>query len=91
MGLLECACWRVERLRKLSGVISATIFGQSVHALVDEKLSDSAIASALSRENIPLSNIAPLAVSLEDVFVEMSYRKEAERRATEALAAGVRA
>jgi ABC-2 type transport system ATP-binding protein len=71
-------------LRKLPGVISATVFGQSVHALIEDRLSHEALTAALAKENIPVGDIRPLAVSLEDVFVEMSYRRESERNQKEA-------
>lgn len=64
--------------RELSGILSATIFGQSIHALVDESFSESALRSQLAAEGIAVAEIRPLEPSLEDVFVELTYKHKAE-------------
>ena len=63
-------------VRRLPGIRSATIFGQSIHALVDEDLSLDALRSQLAEHGIPVKEIRPLAPSLEDVFVELTYKHE---------------
>jgi ABC-type multidrug transport system ATPase subunit len=70
--------------RKINGVRSATIFGQSIHALIDEHLDLHAIREQLSKEGITVTEIRPLAASLEDVFVELTYKHEAKQEAARA-------
>src|SRR5690242_6557907 len=70
--------------RKINGVRSATIFGQSIHALIDDHLDLHAIREQLSKEGITVTEIRPLAASLEDVFVELTYKHEAKQEAARA-------
>jgi ABC-type multidrug transport system ATPase subunit len=62
--------------RRIPGIRSATIFGQSIHALVDEHLSLDGVRGQLAENGIAVSEIRPLAPSLEDVFVELTYKHE---------------
>src|SRR5437867_1157115 len=62
----------LQALRHLEGVRTATVFGQSVHLLVDEKLSEQAIRSELAKAGIPQADIRSIAPSLEDVFVALT-------------------
>lgn len=62
----------LQAVRRLPGVRGATVFGQSMHLLVDKTLPDQAIIAALAREGIPHPDIRPIAPSLEDVFVTLS-------------------
>src|SRR5881275_2379427 len=62
--------------RGIPGIRSATIFGQSVHALVDENLSLDGLRRELAENGIAVDEIRPLAPSLEDVFVELTYKQE---------------
>ena len=62
--------------RGIPGIRSATIFGQSVHALVDENLSLDGLRRELAVNGIAVDEIRPLAPSLEDVFVELTYKQE---------------
>ncbi len=64
--------------REMPDIRSATIFGQSIHALVDDKFDEAALWARLKDEGIPLREIRPLLASLEDVFVELTYRRQAE-------------
>jgi hypothetical protein len=59
-------------LRRLPGVRTATVFGQSMHLLVDEKMSDEVFRNELAKVNIPNADIRPIAPSLEDVFVALT-------------------
>jgi ABC-2 type transport system ATP-binding protein len=59
----------LERLRKRPGVRQATIFGQAVHALVDEGLT----TAELGLEGL---DVRPAEASLEDVFVALSRAQE---------------
>jgi len=62
--------------RQIPGIRSATIFGQSIHALVDDHLDLEGVRERLNKENIAVAEIRPLAPSLEDVFVELTYRHQ---------------
>ena len=62
--------------RGIPGIRSATIFGQTIHALVDENLSLDGLRGQLAENGIAVNEIRPLAPSLEDVFVELTYQHE---------------
>jgi ABC-type multidrug transport system ATPase subunit len=64
--------------RTVSGVRSATIFGQSIHALIDDHLDLDHLRSQLLQQNVVVAEIRPLAPSLEDVFVELTSRHVAQ-------------
>ena len=68
--------------REIPGVRSATIFGQSIHALVDENCDMEGLRKELLKKNIIVAEIRPLAPSLEDVFVELTSKHQAEQEAT---------
>jgi len=63
--------------RELPGIRSATIFGQSIHALIDDNLSLDTLRSCLEDKSVSVAEIRPLAPSLEDVFVELTYKHQA--------------
>src|SRR3954447_11496122 len=67
--------------RKFPGVRSTTVFGQAIHALVDDSLNEQELNQHLSREHIRVYEIRSLLPSLEDVFVELTYRRQAELEA----------
>jgi ABC-type multidrug transport system ATPase subunit len=62
----------LQALRRLPGVRSATVFGQSMHLLVDKGTSEEFIRAELAKAGIPHADIRPIAPSLEDVFVTLS-------------------
>jgi ABC-type multidrug transport system ATPase subunit len=64
----------LQALRHLAGVRTATVFGQSMHLLVDEGLSEPGILRELARAGIPHAEIHPIGPSLEDVFVALTTR-----------------
>ena len=70
--------------RKFPGVLSATVFGQSVHALVDGSFDQAALGKMLLGQGIDITEVRPLTASLEDVFVELTYRRQAEMEASRA-------
>jgi ABC-2 type transport system ATP-binding protein len=70
--------------RKVPGVRSATIFGESIHALVDEDFSTDQFRKRLQSEGMPVTEIRGLTPSLEDVFMELTYRRQAELEAARA-------
>ena len=59
-------------LRKLEGVRDATVFGQSMHLLVDALMPEQLIRDTLATVDIHEIDIRPIAPSLEDVFVELT-------------------
>jgi ABC-type multidrug transport system ATPase subunit len=63
--------------RHLPGIRSATIFGQSIHALIDEHFDMTDLRQQLLKNGIAVTEIRPLEASLEDVFVELTYRHQA--------------
>ena len=62
----------LQAVRRLAGVRSATVFGQSMHLLVETALSDQAIRARLATVGIAQADIRPIAPSLEDVFVALT-------------------
>jgi ABC-type multidrug transport system ATPase subunit len=69
----------LRKARTLPFMRSATIFGRSIHALVDEKISAEEFAAELRRVGVEVEEVRPLLPDLEDVFVELTYRRaEAE-------------
>jgi ABC-type multidrug transport system ATPase subunit len=63
--------------RTLPGIRSATIFGQSVHALIYDHLDLDHLRGQLQKQGVIVAEIRPLAPSLEDVFVELTFRHQA--------------
>jgi len=59
-------------VRKLDGVRGATVFGQSMHLLVDAQLPEQLIRETLAAVGIHGIDIRPIAPSLEDVFVALT-------------------
>lgn len=60
--------------RTIPGVRSATIFGESIHALVNKPFDAEELRKTLSKRDIQVKEIRPLEPSLEDVFVELTYK-----------------
>jgi len=63
--------------RQIPGIRSATIFGQSIHALIEEHFDLEDLREQLQKHGIVVAEIRPLAPSLEDVFVELTYKNQA--------------
>jgi ABC transporter DrrB family efflux protein len=65
----------LSRLRQLPGVADATLFGQTIHLLVDARVSPEEIRRhlGLSESESPVRPISP---SLEDVFVTLTRAQE---------------
>ena len=76
---LDVTCEHVtlalQTIRHVAGVRSATVFGQSMHLLVDESLPDERIREELSRAGVPQVDIHAMGPSLEDVFVALTTQK----------------
>ena len=73
---LEVLCDHVttglQALRKLPGVSSATIFGQTMNIVVADYVTDGDILAALRAVGIHHADLRPIAPSLEDVFVALT-------------------
>jgi ABC-type multidrug transport system ATPase subunit len=68
----------LQTLRHLPGVRTTTVFGQSMHLLVDEQVSEQKIRDELSRAGVSHVDIHSIGPSLEDVFVALTTRKNGE-------------
>ena len=62
----------LQALRRVPGVRTATVFGQSMHLLVDKDMAEALIRAELAQAGIPEADIRPIAPSLEDVFVALT-------------------
>src|SRR6202790_504060 len=71
-------------VRTIPAIRSATIFGQAIHALAEEHFDLDALRQQLLKEGIGVAEIRPLAPSLEDVFVELTYNNQAQAEAPSA-------
>ncbi len=71
-------------VRQIPGVRSATIFGQSIHALIDDHCDLHDLREQLLKNGIAVAEIRPLAPSLEDVFVELTNKHQAMLEAAHA-------
>ena len=64
----------LQAMRRLRGIRTATVFGQSMHLLVDQNLAESEIDAKLRGVGISHSEIHEIGPSLEDVFVTLSEK-----------------
>jgi ABC-type multidrug transport system ATPase subunit len=73
---LEIFCHHVttglQVVRHQPGVRSATIFGQTINAVVEDALPDEALVAALREAGLQDVDLRPIAPSLEDVFVALT-------------------
>ncbi len=74
----EHAARTLSWLRGQSFCEDATIFGESVHAVVPSSLTDAALVSALHAGGFPGAEVRQIHASLEDVFVKLT--EDAARR-----------
>jgi len=70
--------------RGIPGLRSATIFGESIHALVEDQFDQASLRGILQKNGITVTEIRPLTPSLEDVFVELTYRHKSMAEAVNA-------
>jgi ABC-type multidrug transport system ATPase subunit len=70
----------LQAMRQLDGVQSATVFGQSMHLLVDERVTRAEIDEKLRSVGVGQSEIHEIGPSLEDVFVTLSEKHAGEQR-----------
>lgn len=82
---LEVTCDHVTvglpAVRRLPGVRAATVFGQSMHLLVDATVGEAELRACLREVQIHHADIRPIAPSLEDVFVTLTSQSHTERAA----------
>ena len=71
----------LQALRHAPGVRSATVFGQSMHLLVDQGTPEDAIRGELARVGIHHADIRPIGPSLEDVFVALTAQTNDQAKA----------
>ena len=70
----------LQAMRQLDGVRTATVFGQSMHLLVDESVTREKIDNRLREVGIAHSDIHEIGPSLEDVFVTLSEKHATEQK-----------
>ena len=70
--------------RGILGIRSTTIFGQSIHALIDDHLDLEHLRAQLLKKDVVVAEIRPLAPSLEDVFVELTSHHLSAQEASRA-------
>ncbi len=75
---LDVTCEHVtvglQAMRHFPGVRTATVFGQSMHLLVDLTIAEEAIREQLAKVGISRADIRPIGPSLEDVFVALTAK-----------------
>jgi ABC-type multidrug transport system ATPase subunit len=78
---LDVTCEHVttglQAIRHLPGVRTATVFGQSMHLLVEQTMPEQFLRDALAKVGIPRAEIHLIGPSLEDVFVALTTRNGA--------------
>ena len=70
----------LRAMRDLEGVRTATVFGQSMHLLVDQKVQPGEIEQKLHHVGVGHVEIHEMGPSLEDVFVQLSAKHAAEEQ-----------
>ena len=68
----------LRKARNLPYLKSATIFGRAIHALVDDHVTSEHIVADLAAKGVQVEEIRPLVANLEDVFVELTVRRQRE-------------
>jgi ABC-type multidrug transport system ATPase subunit len=71
----------LRKAREMTLFRNATIFGRSIHALVDESVGQAELEHELRAHGIEVEQIRPLIPTLEDAFVELSQRHQAQMEA----------
>jgi ABC-type multidrug transport system ATPase subunit len=70
----------LQAMRQMDGIKNATVFGQSMHLLVDENVKRADIDEKLRSVGITSAEIHVIGRSLEDVFVALSARHSPENQ-----------
>jgi ABC-2 type transport system ATP-binding protein len=66
----------LRKARELPYLKSATIFGRSIHALVSDSVTEEQITADLLARGVQPQEVRPLVADLEDVFVELTYKRQ---------------
>jgi len=66
----------LHRLRRLDGVLDATLFGRRIHLLVRADLCEEDVRVALETSGFICRSVRPIPPSLEDVFVMLTKRRK---------------
>jgi ABC-2 type transport system ATP-binding protein len=66
----------LRQARELPYLRSATIFGRSIHALVDDTVNEEQLLRDLRARGVEPEEVRPLVADLEDVFVELTYKQQ---------------
>jgi ABC-type multidrug transport system ATPase subunit len=69
----------LQILRHQPGILTATVFGQSMHLLVDRSVTEEQIRRTLAEHGITEADVRPIAPSLEDVFVALTSNTNEQR------------
>jgi ABC-type multidrug transport system ATPase subunit len=72
----ENATRALHAARALPGVRSSTFFGDSIHLLVDAKVSGADLEKALTEKGIHVDRVNQMGATLEDVFVTLTEQQE---------------
>jgi ABC-type multidrug transport system ATPase subunit len=70
----------MQAVRQMRGVRAATVFGQSMHLLVDQSVTPEQIEEKLRGVGISHAEIHEIGPSLEDVFVTLSQKHAVEKK-----------
>jgi ABC-2 type transport system ATP-binding protein len=71
----------LRKARELPYLKSATIFGRSIHALVADTVTEEQITRDLRARGVQPQEVRPLVADLEDVFVELTYKRQEQEAA----------
>jgi len=71
----------LRKAKQMTMFKSATIFGRSIHALVDQSVGQEELNHELRGQGIDVEEIRPLVPTLEDAFVELSQLRQAQMEA----------
>ncbi|HTI50662.1 MAG TPA: ABC transporter permease [Planctomycetaceae bacterium] len=73
---------KLLKLRHLPGVVDATLFGQTIHLLVEDRVTEAELCHGLQ---VPAGSLSlrPIAPSLEDVFVTLTRAVDAPKASGE--------
>jgi ABC-type multidrug transport system ATPase subunit len=74
----------LRAMREVKGVLNATVFGQSMHLLVDESVRRQEIDEKLRSVGIASPEIHEIGPSLEDVFVSLTAKHAEENQRVQA-------
>lgn len=68
----------LRKVKELPKVKNATIFGQTIHAMVENSFNENEIKEMLQKEGLKHIDIRPILPTLEDVFVTLTMAKAEE-------------